>query len=114
MVTGKAGKSFLCSVVGGIFMYYAVEIGENIRILRKTKGLTQEKLAEPADICVGWLREIEHGCANVTRDILDELARAMAVPVWIFFALKLDPDTVQRELQEIQALVSAEKVVLAS
>lgn len=108
IVTGESGKFFLCFVIGVIFMYYTVEIGENIKILRKVKGITQEKLAEDADICVTWLREIEHGCANVTRDVLERLAKAMDVPVWIFFVLKLEPDAVWNELEEVQALLASE------
>ena len=96
-------------------MYDTVEIGRNIKILRKAKGFTQEKLAEEAGICVTWLREIEHDCANVTRDVLDGLARAMAVPVWMFFTLQLDPDAVRTQLQEVQTLLgSAGENVLAS
>ena len=47
-------------------MYYSVELGKNIVILRKAKGLSQEKLAELAEISVTWMRHIEHDCANVT------------------------------------------------
>lgn len=89
-------------------MYYTVEIGRNIRILRKAKGMTQEKLAEDADICVTWLREIEHGCANVTRDVLESLAKAMDVLVWILYTLKLEADTVWKELEEVQTLLTSE------
>lgn len=88
-------------------MYYTVEIGRNIRILRKAKGFTQEKLAEDADICVTWLREIEQGCANVTRDVLERLAKTMAVPVWMFYTLEKDPDTIRNELQEVQTLLAS-------
>lgn len=88
-------------------MYYTVEIGRNIRILRKAKGFTQEKLAEDADICVTWLREIEQGCANVTRDVLEGLAKAMVVPVWMFYALEKDPEAIQSELQEVQTLLAS-------
>lgn len=85
-------------------MYYPVEIGKNIVTLRKARGLSQEQLAERADICVTWLREIEHDCANVARDIVERIAKALDVPVWILYGLRLEPDTVWTELCEIQTL----------
>ncbi len=94
-------------------MHNSVEIGKNILTLRKTKSLSQEKLAERADISVTWLRATEHDCANVTMDVLDRLAKALDVPVWVLYVLQLDPDFVRNVLQEIQALIrSARKAVL--
>ncbi len=94
-------------------MHNSVEIGKNILILRKTKSLSQEKLAEMADISVTWLRATEHDCANVTRDVLDRLAEALGVSAWALYALQSDPDTVRNELQAIQALIrSARKAAL--
>ena len=84
-------------------MYYMVKIGENIKILRNAAGFSQEKLAEHAGICAAWLREIEHDCANVTRDVLERLAKALNVPVWVFYTLKLDPEVVQSKLKAVQA-----------
>lgn len=86
-------------------MYYSVEIGKNIVALRKARGLSREQLAERADICVTWMRDIEHDCANVTRDIVERIAKALDVPVWILYGLRLEPDTVWTELREIQTLL---------
>ena len=89
-------------------MYYPVKIGANIRALRNAKGLSQEKLAELADMGVAWLRESEHDCANVTRDVLDRIACALDVPVWALYLLKTDPDVIRWELREIQKRLTSE------
>lgn len=86
-------------------MQYSVEIGKNIVILRKARGLSQEQLAEKAGIGTTWMRAIEHDCANVTRDIIERLAEALEVSVWILYELQLEPDAVWTELHEIRALL---------
>ena len=86
-------------------MYYSVDFSKNIKTLRKARGLSQAKLAEEADISETWVREIEQGCANATGDIANRIAKALDVPVWAFYTLQLEPETVWTELHEIQTLV---------
>ena len=95
-------------------MYYSVDFSENIKTLRKARGLSQQKLAEKADISETWVREIEHGCANVTRDIVDRIAKALDVSVLVLYGLQMDPDAVWNEQHEIQAMLGrGGKAVLA-
>ena len=54
-------------------------LGENIRRRRKRAGLTQEKLAEKADLTYKYLGEVERGLVNVSLDSLMRLARALRV-----------------------------------
>jgi transcriptional regulator with XRE-family HTH domain len=56
-------------------------LGERIRELRKERELSQEKLAELADIHVNHLRRIELGQANPTYLVLWRLARAVDIPL---------------------------------
>jgi transcriptional regulator with XRE-family HTH domain len=56
-------------------------LGERIRELRKERELSQEKLAELADIHVNHLRRIELGQANPTYLVLWRLARAVEIPL---------------------------------
>lgn len=53
------------------------ELGERIRRLRNEQSLSQEKLAELADIHVNHLRRIELGQANPTYLVLFRLAAAL-------------------------------------
>lgn len=52
-------------------------LGERIRELRKDNALSQEALAERAEIHVNHLRRIELGQANPTYLVLLRLAKAL-------------------------------------
>jgi transcriptional regulator with XRE-family HTH domain len=52
-------------------------LGERVRELRKDAALSQEALAERAEIHVNHLRRIELGKANPTYLVLLRLARAL-------------------------------------
>ena len=54
-------------------------LGDRVRELRKEGNLSQEKLAEMADIHVNHLRRIELGQANPTYLVLLRIARALGV-----------------------------------
>lgn len=54
----------------------ALQFCENIALLRKRRGITQKQLAHLAGISVAWLRDIEHGCANMTMDKLLRISKA--------------------------------------
>jgi transcriptional regulator with XRE-family HTH domain len=54
-------------------------VGKRIRSLRKIKDLSQEKLAEKADISSKYLGEIERGRSNLTIDIMEKLSAALEV-----------------------------------
>lgn len=55
------------------------EIGISIISLRKTKRLTQEKLALECDISPSYLRLIEHGSANPTIHELLKIAEGLEI-----------------------------------
>jgi transcriptional regulator with XRE-family HTH domain len=60
-------------------------IGKRIQELRKATGLSQEKLAEKADISSTYLSRIECGRENPTLDMLIKLASALEVEMWEMF-----------------------------
>ena len=55
------------------------ETGERILELRKSQGLSREKLAEMADISVQFLADIEKGRKNMTVTTLRKIAHALMV-----------------------------------
>jgi transcriptional regulator with XRE-family HTH domain len=55
----------------------AKKVGENIRQTRKEKGYSQEGLALSAKLDRSYVGRIERGEANITLDILYQIARAM-------------------------------------
>jgi transcriptional regulator with XRE-family HTH domain len=54
-------------------------LGERVRELRKERSLSQEALAELAEIHVNHLRRIELGQANPTYLVLLRLAAALGI-----------------------------------
>ena len=56
-----------------------IEIGQTIHHLRKTRNITQRKLANMSKVSCARLRDIEHGCANVTVVVLDKIAEAFGL-----------------------------------
>ena len=57
----------------------AVQLGQKIKIIREALGMTQEKLAENAEISLKHLGEIERGRGNPTLSTLVALSKALNV-----------------------------------
>lgn len=60
-------------------------VGRRIQELRKRSGLSQEKVAEKADINPHYLSRIECGKENPTLDMLIKLSNALEVEMWEMF-----------------------------
>lgn len=56
-------------------------LATNIRTLRQAKGISQEKLAEIADLHRTYVGSVERGERNVTLSTLEVLAAALGVSV---------------------------------
>jgi len=57
------------------------DFGLRIKELRDGKGMTQEDLAEAADLFRTYISRIETGLANPSLTVIHALANAMAEPV---------------------------------
>ena len=53
----------------------------SIRTARLRGGLTQEKLAEKADLSVVFISLVENGRMNISVDALFRIAKALKVPM---------------------------------
>lgn len=60
-------------------------LGEAIRRYRKRGRLTQERLAEKADLNPKYLGEIERGEKIISIEALLRIARVVKVPIRLFF-----------------------------
>ena len=49
-------------------------IGSRIKQKRKTKGITQEVLAEKLDVTIGYVSQVERGITKISLDLLGEIA----------------------------------------
>jgi len=56
-------------------------LGGRIRSVRKSKRITQERLAELADLNLSYMSEIERGLANVSLCIVNQIANALGIGV---------------------------------
>jgi len=61
-------------------------LGRTIRMERKKRGLSQETLAEAADLNRSYLSHIERGTANVTLLAVLRIARALGIEVTVLLA----------------------------
>ena len=64
------------------------EFGKRLRSLRRQAGLTQEQLAEEAQISVDFLSLVERGINAPSFENLEKLAKALDVQVREFFEFK--------------------------
>jgi transcriptional regulator with XRE-family HTH domain len=60
-------------------------IGMRIKEIRRSKGLSQEQLAEKADINSKYLSRMERGTENPTLDMFIKLANALEIEPWEMF-----------------------------
>ena len=60
-------------------------IGDAIRVYRKKAKMTQEKLAERADLNPKYLGEIERGEKIISIEALLRIGKAIRVPIRMFF-----------------------------
>jgi len=56
-----------------------IALGRAIRLRREEAGLTQEALADAADVDATSIRGLERGIANPTWDVADRIARALGL-----------------------------------
>ncbi len=68
------------------------KIGERIRELRKTKSLSQEGLANLAEVDRTYMTGVETGKRNITVKILEKIIRALDCNYKTFFDDKLFED----------------------
>lgn len=54
-------------------------LGEQIRLYRKLSRLTQEKLAEQAELVPTYISDVERGSVNISVDALVRIAKALNV-----------------------------------
>jgi transcriptional regulator with XRE-family HTH domain len=60
-------------------------LGGNIRFFRKKAGLTQEKLAEKADLHPVYISQVESGSKAVSVEALWKISKALRVPMSCLF-----------------------------
>lgn len=67
------------------------ELGVRIKELRKTAGITQEKLGEKAELSYKFIGELERGQVNVSLDSIMRIAEALGVKIGDVFSKERIP-----------------------
>jgi transcriptional regulator with XRE-family HTH domain len=81
--------------------------GERLREVRRTRGMTQARLAELADVTVGYISRVESGTGGaVGLDLLARLAAALATTVADLVPTDDAPDTDGTLRTEIRRLTN--------
>lgn len=65
-----------------------IKVGQRIKELRKIISLSQESLANKADVDRTYVTDVENGRRNVSVEILERLISALDVTVSEFFNAK--------------------------
>lgn len=58
---------------------YLIKFGENLRLIRKSKNLSQENLANDANIPINQVGRIERGQINTTVTTLHAISQALKI-----------------------------------
>ena len=69
----------LFAYVRGNYKLEKIKIGEKIREVRKSRNLTQQKLAEMADIGIMYMGEIERGVKFPSMNVFVKIIEALDV-----------------------------------
>lgn len=81
-------------------------LGENIRIIRKNNGLTQEQLAEKLDLNPHHLSQIEIGNSGISIDTAIKICQITNSPASLLFK---DIITPSRQIENYDLLTDNEK-----
>lgn len=82
------------------------QVGERVKAHRKLARLTQERLAEKADLSVHYLSRIETGSAAPTLDSLERIAHALGGQIEELFQFRKGEAQEAKELlQQIHRLL---------
>ena len=60
-------------------------LGERVRLYRRLSGLTQEQLAEKAQLAPTYISDVERGRENISVDALARIAKAAGIELEDFF-----------------------------
>ena len=89
----------------------AKSFGQKLRYLRKTKKLSQEKLAEKADLHPTYIGVIERGEQSATLDTIEKLAGALQLnEKELFYFTSHDEDRLKQEILARLSGQSAKKL----
>ncbi|MFF2909777.1 helix-turn-helix domain-containing protein [Paenibacillus sp. NPDC057934] len=82
-----------------------VKIGERLRSFRTDKGLTQEELADRADVHFTYVGKLERGEVNFTIESIENIMNALELPLENIFRF-IQPLSEQENDQTLSSIVN--------
>ncbi|MBE3569982.1 MAG: helix-turn-helix transcriptional regulator [Bacillales bacterium] len=77
-------------------------IGERIRTFRKEKGLSQEELADIANLHATYIGQLERGEKNATLESIEKVAKALEISLEdLFRSIHPNPNSQEYTLSKI-------------
>ena len=64
---------------------FLIAFGKNLRKIRKSKGFTQEELANELDVEISQISRIERGVINTSISNVNQISKALHMPVFELF-----------------------------
>lgn len=80
------------------------QVGKRIRILRKNRGLTQEKLGEQVQLPQSYIGGVERGEKNISMETLERLIHALDIHPAELFETEL-PSEKEKALDSLKVLL---------
>ena len=87
-------------------------IGERIKKVRKSKGITQDALAEKLNVSIGYVSQVERGITKISLDLLGAISSILDCDIagFITESVTKSSDYMESELlSEIRKLDSKKK-----
>ena len=91
-------------------------LGDRIRSARKDCGLTQQALADQADLAVKTIQDVERGRKNTTYETLCQLIERLGISPNSLFPSQMSPEdqAIQRFIGKFRACDPANQEILLS
>ncbi|MDA5109484.1 helix-turn-helix transcriptional regulator [Brevibacillus thermoruber] len=87
-------------------------VGNQIRKIRKLKGMTQERLAERSGLSFSYISDVERGTRNISLESLGKIISALGVkPAQLFEDIEELPmhygsDNIRTKIEGLNAMLS--------
>ena len=83
-------------------------VGERLRVYRNRAKMSQEKLAEKADLHPTYIGQLERGERNATLETIEKVARSLDLPFEVLFEAMIQGDANNRIARECYELITAQ------
>ena len=87
----------------------SLQVGKNILLLRKKRGITQKELAYMSHVSAARLRDIEHDCANVSILVLERIAKSLGVSLFCLGTLSMSEKEILEAVRKTRKAAGIEE-----